>query len=86
MSQPIRVLLADDHAVLRSGLHRLLSAQPDLEVVGEASSGEEAIEQTRTLRPDVVVMDTSCRASGPGGHQAGGGTGARDQDSRPHGP
>jgi len=57
VSQPIRVLLADDHAVLRSGLHRLLSAQPDLEVVGEASSGEEAIEQTRTLRPDVVVMD-----------------------------
>ncbi|MDH3291116.1 MAG: response regulator transcription factor [Gemmatimonadota bacterium] len=57
MSEPIRVLLADDHAVLRSGLRRLLSAQPDLEVVGEASSGEEAIERTRTLRPDVVVMD-----------------------------
>lgn len=53
----IRILLADDHAVLRAGLRALLSAQGDLEVVGEASDGAEAIRLTQTLRPDVVVMD-----------------------------
>src|SRR5690242_13392105 len=54
---PIRVLLADDHAILRSGLRLLLSAEPDLEVVGEANNGFEAVEQTRRVKPDVVVMD-----------------------------
>jgi two-component system response regulator NreC len=53
----IRILLADDHAVLRAGLRALLAAQEDLEVVGEASDGAEAIHLTQTLRPDVVVMD-----------------------------
>lgn len=53
----IRVLLADDHAVLRAGLKALLSLEPEMEVVGEAGTGEEAIERTRALRPDVVVMD-----------------------------
>jgi two-component system, NarL family, response regulator NreC len=53
----IRILLADDHAVLRAGLRALLSAQGDLEVVGEASDGAEAIHLTQRLRPDVVVMD-----------------------------
>jgi two-component system, NarL family, response regulator NreC len=53
----IRILLADDHAVLRAGLRALLSAQGDLEVVGEASDGAEAIRLTQSLRPDVVVMD-----------------------------
>jgi two-component system response regulator NreC len=53
----IRILLADDHAVLRAGLRALLSAQDDLEVVGEASDGAEAVRQTQSLRPDVVVMD-----------------------------
>jgi len=56
-SKRIRILLADDHAVLRAGLRALLSAQGDLEVVGEASDGAEAIRLTQTLRPDVVVMD-----------------------------
>lgn len=55
----IRVLLADDHKVLRSGLRALLNMEPDLEVVGEASNGLEAIKLTETLRPDVVVMDIS---------------------------
>lgn len=53
----IRVLLADDHAVLREGLRSLLALQEDLEVVGEASDGREAIEQVKRLGPDVVVMD-----------------------------
>jgi len=54
---PIQILLADDHAVLRSGLRQLLDAKPGLHVVGEAATGEEAVEQARTLKPDVVVMD-----------------------------
>jgi len=53
----IRILLADDHAVLRAGLRALLAAQADLEVVGEASDGAQAIRLTQALRPDVVVMD-----------------------------
>lgn len=55
----IRVLLADDHAILREGLRALLAAAPDIEVVGEASNGEEAIRRTADLRPDVVVMDVA---------------------------
>ena len=57
LDAPIRVILADDHPILRSGLRLLLGAEPDLEVVGEANNGLEAVEQTTRLRPDVVVMD-----------------------------
>jgi DNA-binding NarL/FixJ family response regulator len=53
----IRVVIVDDHAVLRSGLEQLLGGQPDIEVVGTAASGAEAIELARQLRPDVVLMD-----------------------------
>ena len=53
----IRILLADDHTVLRSGLRALLSAQADLEVAGEAADGGEALRLAQTLQPDVVVMD-----------------------------
>jgi DNA-binding NarL/FixJ family response regulator len=53
----IRVVLADDQALLRAGLRVLLDAEDDLEVVGEANDGAEAIEVVRRLRPDVVVMD-----------------------------
>ena len=53
----IRVVIVDDHAVLRAGLEQLLAGQPDLEVVGTAASGGEAIELVRELRPDVVLMD-----------------------------
>lgn len=59
MSQSIRILLADDHPVLRSGLEALLGLEEGLQVVGHASTGEEAVEKTRLLRPDVVVMDLS---------------------------
>jgi len=53
----VRVVLVDDHALMRQGISTILSAQADLEVVGEASSGEEAIEVVRRTRPDVVCMD-----------------------------
>jgi two-component system response regulator NreC len=55
----IRVLLVDDHTLFRQGVRTLLSAEPDLEIVGEASNGGEAIERAAELRPDVVVMDIS---------------------------
>jgi DNA-binding NarL/FixJ family response regulator len=57
MAENVRILLADDHPVLRSGLEALLSLEEGLQVVGQASTGEEAVEKTRLLRPDVVVMD-----------------------------
>jgi len=60
----IRVLLADDHAVLRAGLKALLGLEPDLDVVGEAATGEEAVERARALRPDVVVMDLAMPGQG----------------------
>jgi DNA-binding NarL/FixJ family response regulator len=53
----IRVLLADDQALVRSGFRSLLDARDDIEVVGETASGEEAVAQARALRPDVVLMD-----------------------------
>ncbi|WP_034385207.1 response regulator transcription factor [Deinococcus sp. YIM 77859] len=54
---PVRVLLVDDHAVVRQGLRLFLSLDPLIEVVGEAANGEEALAQAGRLRPDVVVMD-----------------------------
>jgi DNA-binding NarL/FixJ family response regulator len=53
----VRVLLADDHPVVRAGLHGMLSAEPDLEVVAEAGSGDEAVVLAARYRPDVVLMD-----------------------------
>jgi two-component system response regulator NreC len=53
----IRILLADDHTVLRSGLRALLAAQGDLEIAGEAADGGEALRLAQTIKPDVVVMD-----------------------------
>lgn len=52
-----RILIADDHTLVRSGLKLILSAQPDFELVGEASTGEETIARTRELRPDVLLLD-----------------------------
>ncbi|HQZ72119.1 MAG: response regulator [Anaerolineae bacterium] len=53
----IRILLADDHAVVRQGLRMFLALDPELEVVGEAANGAQALEQVALLRPDVVLMD-----------------------------
>src|SRR4030067_2720463 len=53
----IRVLVVDDHTIVREGVRMLLSAQPGIEVIGEAANGLEAVHKTRELKPDVVVMD-----------------------------
>jgi two-component system response regulator NreC len=53
----IRVLLADDHTIVRQGLKLILAAQPDFEVIGEASNGREAAELAEKLKPDIVLMD-----------------------------
>ncbi len=55
----IRILLADDHSVVRRGFGMILAAQSDLEVIGEAANGREAVEQAERLQPDLVVMDVS---------------------------
>ena len=55
----IRILLADDHAVVRQGFKMILSAQPDMEIVGEAGNGREAVELAEQLQPDIVVMDVA---------------------------
>ena len=53
----IRILLADDHTILRAGLKMMLNAQPDMEVVGEAPDGRQAIQEVQRLLPDIVLMD-----------------------------
>jgi two-component system invasion response regulator UvrY len=60
----IRVLLVDDHAVVRTGFRLLLQSRPDLSVVAEAESGEEACRQYLELNPDVVVMDLAMPGMG----------------------
>ena len=55
----LRIVLADDHAIVRAGLKAVISGHPDMEVVGEAAGGMAAIERTSELHPDVVVMDVS---------------------------
>ncbi len=56
-SQPIRILLADDHPIFRDGLRRLLEAEPDLKVIGEACDGAEAVKMARELKPDILLLD-----------------------------
>jgi two-component system response regulator NreC len=53
----IRVLIADDHAIVRDGLHQLLLSQPDMEPAGEAEDGQQALEGAKMLRPDVILLD-----------------------------
>ena len=56
-TQPIRILIVDDHAIVRKGIHALLSKEQGMQVVGEATNGEEGVTQAQVLKPDVVLMD-----------------------------
>ena len=58
-TKKIRILLADDHAVVRQGFRLILSGQADMEIIGEAGDGRQAVEQAEKLQPDVVVMDVA---------------------------
>lgn len=58
-ADPIRVVLAEDHVMVRAGIERLLAGAPDIEIVGLAANGREAVDTAREQRPDVVVMDLS---------------------------
>lgn len=57
MTNVIRVLVADDHTIVRKGIRALLATEPDIEVVGEAENGREAVAEAESLRPDVILMD-----------------------------
>ena len=57
MNNPIRILAADDHVLLRRGIAAIIASQPDMSLVAEASNGREAVEQYRTHRPDITLMD-----------------------------
>ena len=63
-SHIIRVLLTDDHALVREGTRRLLETETDVEVVAEAASGEEAVESTKKLHPDIAIMDIAMPGMG----------------------
>jgi len=57
--EKIKLLIADDHAILRHGLRRILEAEPDMSVIGEAATGTDAVKRAKQLKPDVVIMDIS---------------------------
>jgi NarL family two-component system response regulator LiaR len=57
MTNTIRILIADDHAVVREGLRALIDTEPGMEVVGEAADGDEAVQKARSLQPDVILLD-----------------------------
>jgi two-component system nitrate/nitrite response regulator NarL len=68
MMEPVRVLLVDDHILFRKGIAKLLASQRDMEVVGEAGNGQEALDQARELMPDLILMDIAM--PGMSGRQA----------------
>ncbi|MBM3136008.1 MAG: response regulator, partial [Chloroflexi bacterium] len=57
MTRPIRLFVADDHAIIRKGIRAMLETVPDIELVGEAVNGREAVSGVAKLRPDVILMD-----------------------------
>lgn len=64
MTNPIRILLADDHPLFREGVAHSLSVDPDFEVIAQAGSGEEAVEMAHNLHPDIVLLDVSMTGMG----------------------
>src|SRR5689334_2595969 len=62
--RPLRVLIVDDHMLVRAGVRSVLDGRADIEVVGEAANGAEALEQVERLRPDVVLMDLDMPGDG----------------------
>ena len=54
---PIRILIADDHGIIRSGIRNELATHPDIEVMGDAGDGDEALKMTLELRPDILLLD-----------------------------
>lgn len=80
MASPIRILLADDHPLFRKGVAHSLGAAPDLEVIAEAGSGEEAVELAHRLRPDMVLLDVTM--PGMGGIAAAGEIAASEPEVR----
>jgi DNA-binding NarL/FixJ family response regulator len=81
----IRVFLTDDHTLFRQGIRTLISAEPDMEVVGEASNGSDAILKAAELRPDVILMEhRNGRAEQFRSHPTGEKESARDQGPVPH--
>jgi two-component system response regulator NreC len=59
VKEKIKVLIADDHTILRQGLRRILESEPDMDVVGEAATGVDAVKRAKQLEPDVIIMDIS---------------------------
>lgn len=57
MSETIQILIADDHAIVREGMHHLIAARPDLEIIAEAEDGAQAVQLSKTHQPDVILMD-----------------------------
>ncbi len=57
MNSSIRVLICEDHGIVRKGIRALLATEPNIQIVGEAENGAEAVEQAATLKPDVILMD-----------------------------
>ncbi len=68
MASKMRILIADDHAIVRDGLRAILETQADIEVAGEAADGQEAVDKARNLKPDIVIMDLTM--PGVGGLEA----------------
>ncbi len=64
MASKMRVLIADDHAIVRDGLKAILETQSDIEVAGEAADGHEAVDQARQLKPDIIIMDLTMPGMG----------------------